>query len=78
MLNKLLGVPHYPTGTFSNIFYFFIRLQNNASGLLVITNPKAAPTQTFWPCCFQDATGKKNGHFAHIVFSVLGFFKFVF
>lgn len=77
-LNKRLGVPHYPARTFSNIFYFFTELQNNSGGLLVTTNPKAASTRTFWPCCFQDVAIKEHGHFSHTVFSVLVFLNLCF
>lgn len=39
-LNKHLCAPHYPARTSPKIFYFFIRLQNNITGLLDITNPR--------------------------------------
>lgn len=69
-LNKHLCAPHYPARTSPKIFYFFIRLQNNITGLLDITNPRQHHPNLL-AFLFSRYYEKKTCTFVHIVFSIL-------
>lgn len=62
--NKLLDVPHYPTRTFANIFYFFFVLNWKRTLVVCESSPTQGQQQPnpnlLVPCCFWDATRKSS------------------